>query len=93
MSHSQFRDFLKYAYVQNVLDSSVYDASIKMLADGANNVRKIRIGTNRTWVVQFSGLKKIHQQTKLCSVVELEKTLYIIFGFIWLCKRRLRRMV
>ena len=32
MSHSQFRDFLKYAYVQNVLDSSVYDASIKMLA-------------------------------------------------------------
>ena len=58
MSHSQFRDFLKYAYVQNVLDSSVYDASIKMLADGANNVRKIRIGTNRTSIVQFSGVKE-----------------------------------
>ena len=58
MSHSQFRDFLKYAYVQNVLDSSVYDASIKMLADDANNVRMIRIDTNRTWIVQFSGVKE-----------------------------------
>ena len=56
MSHSQFRDFLKYAYVQNVLDSSVYDASIKMLADGANNVRMIRIDTNRTWIVHDSAI-------------------------------------
>ena len=55
MSHSQFRDFLKYAYVQNVLDSSVYDANIKMLADDANNVR---IDTIRTWIVQFSGVKE-----------------------------------